>query len=82
VSEMTQTTYDPPRPMRGWTVEATCPVCGGCVHHIADGRPDGLTARAVAGCGTCERTFAVEIRMRDITSHVGRHRRAIGRQVL
>lgn len=67
--------YDPPRAMKHWTVQVTCPECGGLLEHIADGRPDGWTARAVARCTGCEREWKAELTLSRVTQ--GR----IGRQV-
>lgn len=75
------TTYDPPRPIRGWSIQATCPGCGGVLEHAADGRPDGFTSRAKARCSGCGHEWLVEITIADVTSRVGRRRRLIGRQI-
>lgn len=54
------------RTIRGWAIEATCPRCGGILAHVADGRPDTTTSRAIAGCAGCGHEFAVQVTIADI----------------
>ncbi len=64
-------TYDPPRRIKGWSIEATCPACGDVLEHVAVGKPDGATARAIGQCSACRRQFVVEVKIADITRDVG-----------
>jgi hypothetical protein len=54
------------RTIRGWAIDATCPRCGGPLTHVADGQPDGVTSRAIAGCDGCGHEFAVQVTIADI----------------
>ena len=76
------TIYDPPRLIRGWTIQATCPIDGHLLEHIADGRPNGHTSRAQARCSHCGHQYAVEITIRDVTHRLGSQARRIGPQVV
>lgn len=62
------------RPMRGWTIEATCPRCGGILGHVADGRPDGLTSRAIARCTACRAEYGVTVTIASFAAAIA-HRR-------
>jgi hypothetical protein len=63
--------YSPPRRIGRWTIEATCPVCGGILEHHADGRPSRIEASAVARCGACRRVFKASVTLSDVTAEVG-----------
>lgn len=73
--------YDPPRPIGRWYVEATCPNCGGILGHLADGRPSTQEARAVARCTDCDRVWKAQVTLLEVTRDVGtrpRHRAGCG----
>lgn len=62
--------------VRGWTFDATCPRCGGVLEHVADGRPDSTTARAMAACPACDREFVVQVVIADAGRRLKDHRAA------
>ena len=66
------TSYDPPRPIAGWHVQATCPECGHTLEHIADGRPASAVARALARCTGCDRHWYAEITLTE--AHLDKRR--------
>jgi len=61
------------RPIKGWTIEATCPTCAGILAHIADGRPVDHTSRAIASCTNCGRTYTIQITIADASTTLGRN---------
>jgi hypothetical protein len=68
---MTAYSYEDPPRIRGWSVEVSCPVCGGVLEHLADGRPTITSSRAVARCTACRRQYAAEVTLTDVTVAVG-----------
>lgn len=67
-----RTTYDPPRRITGWHIHVLCPDCDSTLAHVADGRPDGTTSRALARCIGCDKRWKAEITLKDVTAGRGR----------
>lgn len=63
-----------PRNIWGWSVNVTCPGCGGVLEHQADGRPTPTTARALANCTACQRVWAAQLTLSDVTTDTDRRR--------
>ena len=51
--------------MNGYLIPLTCPVCGGDVVPVADGRPNaaGTTTTAVCRCVECRRGWVVHVNL-------------------
>lgn len=56
-------------PVMSYTVQVTCPRCGGGLMRRAEGTP-GLDTRAVASCPPCKRIFAVVAELVDVTTEI------------
>lgn len=66
------TPYDRPRvgqPVLSYTVQVSCPQCGGSVVRCAEGTP-GRDTRAVARCEPCGRHWGVVVELVDVTAEV------------
>lgn len=56
-----------PRKIWGWRIGANCPSCGRMLAHVAAGRPDGQSVRAIAQCTDCRRQFGLVVTLADVT---------------
>lgn len=51
-----------------YRIPLSCPRCGGVLEHRADGRPTLSRSTAVCWCGSCRRTYRVEVRLVDVAT--------------
>ena len=73
---MTTRAVTPPRCIKGWTVQATCPRCAGTLGHIADGNPTPWFSRAIAECSRCGHRYCVQLTISDASHELGKRRTA------
>lgn len=62
---------EPGDPVCGYWLAPSCLVCGGQLHHVADGTA-GHTVQATAECWACERLYRLGAVMVDVTEEVDR----------
>lgn len=58
-----QTSVEPgPTKLRSYAFDLTCPVCARqTLEHVAPGRSDAITTRAVLRCTSCHRSYLITV---------------------
>lgn len=60
--------------MTGYTLNLTCPRCGGPLDHQAGGTTDGWQTRAVVRCAPCGDQLVIEVRISSGKRHAAAQR--------